>query len=389
MPEKKTIIKVIPVTIAKPFLESKIKKFKLLLSLIEDKIDSFQQNTSKKSLSTIRNHFSDYTIMLKNLNNEFLEIFKDYTGFDNPPVVSNHIFFKNLNKDDLIPARDGQYFLGSLESENETGGKTNVLFSKLLSFEKEISIFKIEIDKIINNQTNNSISSESQEILKTLKFLETQFLEFVKSENNHIKLLNDLKQNFSSELKKISQRLGSFEKKQEIILKDEIFKDEYRLILKKIKEHFKKNEIVLDESESIYQNINDFYKKIDELFENKMSKLEKIVINLNDSTESERNEFVDNNMIIDLKKSIEKHHKLIKSMEMLSSRLNQDKSWIKGLLKGLLDQQERFQNAENRIFDRERESIIRENNIKQEKGWSKIEKSKKNDDYNIDEIVDP
>ena len=68
---------------------------------------------------------------------------------------------------------------------------------------------------------------------------------------------------------------------------------------------------------------------------------------------------------------------LLASVQLTGERLDQDKNWIKSLLKGLLDQQEKFQHLEDRMREREKDSMIRkEADLQHERGWIKVEKAK-------------
>ena len=68
---------------------------------------------------------------------------------------------------------------------------------------------------------------------------------------------------------------------------------------------------------------------------------------------------------------------LLEGIENAGARLDQDKNWIKSLLKSLLDQQEKFQHAEDQMREREKESTIRkETDLQNERGWIKVEKAK-------------
>ena len=68
---------------------------------------------------------------------------------------------------------------------------------------------------------------------------------------------------------------------------------------------------------------------------------------------------------------------LLESVQLTGERLDQDKNWIKSLLKGLLDQQEKFQHLEDRMREREKDSMIRkEADLQHERGWIKVEKAK-------------
>ena len=86
---------------------------------------------------------------------------------------------------------------------------------------------------------------------------------------------------------------------------------------------------------------------------------------------------------------LEQQRQLLDGIESVSSRLDQDKIWIKSLLKGLLDQQEKFQQTEEKIREREQEAMTRQDaELKQKRGWIKVEKAKLHKKQSKDEVAD-
>ena len=86
---------------------------------------------------------------------------------------------------------------------------------------------------------------------------------------------------------------------------------------------------------------------------------------------------------------LEQQRQLLDGIESVSSRLDQDKIWIKSLLKGLLDQQEKFQQTEEKIREREQEAMTRQDTeLKQKLGWIKVEKAKLRKKQSKDEVAD-
>ena len=82
--------KVIPVTHAKPWLEEKLRHVELKLAAVEDFEKVSTEEGFQERMLVLAKHRDEYTKQLETLNQEFSELFRDYAGFENPPVLESH-----------------------------------------------------------------------------------------------------------------------------------------------------------------------------------------------------------------------------------------------------------------------------------------------------------
>ena len=82
--------KVIPVTHAKPWLEEKLRHVELKLAAVEDFEKVSTEEGFQERMLVLAKHRDEYTKQLESLNQEFSELFRDYAGFENPPVLDSH-----------------------------------------------------------------------------------------------------------------------------------------------------------------------------------------------------------------------------------------------------------------------------------------------------------
>ena len=95
--------KVIPVTHAKPWLEEKLRHVELKLAAVEDFEKISIEEGFRERMLVLAKHRDEYTKQLETLNQEFSDLFRDYAGFENPPVLESHPVLEKINKSLWIP----------------------------------------------------------------------------------------------------------------------------------------------------------------------------------------------------------------------------------------------------------------------------------------------
>ncbi len=266
-------------------------------------------------------HRNEYTKQLESLNQEFSELFRDYAGFENPPVLESHPVLEKIKKSLWIPATENQYLLGSLDLEEDGYSRIRDWCNQLEMLERNVI------------RTNEVIHDFFQERHQRHEGVEMDQLELVLEQQKVL----------------IQESLKLQQENQKQIKQDQ--------------------RLLMQQKKTISTQQNDIKKKEIEL-ESKRQKLAEDQALL---MAREQSQF----LLDHHQQLISQQKDLLESVQHTGERLDQDKNWIKSLLKGLLDQQEKFQHLEDRMREREKDSMIRkEADLQHERGWIKVEKAK-------------
>ena len=98
MGSEKTSVRVIPVTHARPWLEEKLRNLELKLAGVQDFGEVSHEEGFRERILVLAKHRDEYTSQLQMLYQEFGELFRDYAGYENPPVLEAHPVFEKIKK---------------------------------------------------------------------------------------------------------------------------------------------------------------------------------------------------------------------------------------------------------------------------------------------------
>ena len=384
--------KVVPVTRAKPFLEEKLRQLELDLVSIPDTRE--WKESSREKASTLLKHREVYLQLHHQLEKELKELLKDYAGYENPPVLNHHPVFHDLKKNEWITAREGQYLLGSLDLDAEGEGMIVEWCSRLESLENQVSKLK---QTILNLSEEKKSDLREEEMVKLEKMIEQQkalIQESLKLQQDSQKSINREKRVLQQQTKSVSGRLEEVEKKEEAVLLQRQKLAENQALLLAHEERLDNREKDLLQDREILNKTLEMLKKQEQAFLEGTTRIANLQRELQgksgQSVVRKKHGEESSSEIFETHQSLlEQQRQLLDGIESVSSRLDQDKIWIKSLLKGLLDQQEKFQQKEEKIREREQEAMTRQDaELNQKRGWIKVEKAKLRKKQSNDEVAD-
>ena len=234
----------------------------------------------------------------------------------------------------------------------------------------------------LNQEKNRDLRNE--EMVKLEKMIEQQkalIEDSLKFQQDNQKTINREKRILQQQTKTVSNRFKELAKKEEVVLLQRQKMAEDQALLLAREERLDKREKDLALNREMLSEILKMLEKQKQAFLDGTTQLKILNTEMEGKSLSLNTEQhpgqVPSNIITAQKSLLEQQQKLLDGMESFNLRLEQDKTWIKSLLKGLLDQQEKFQRAEERIREREKEAMHRqETDLKQKRGWIKVEKAK-------------
>ena len=383
MASAKPLEKVIPVTHAKPWLEEKLRHVELKLAAVEDFEKVSTEEGFRERMLVLAKHRDEYTKQLETLNQEFSVLFRDYAGFENPPVLESHPVLEKIKKSLWIPATENQYLLGSLDLEEDGYSRIRDWCNQLEMLERNV----IRTNEVIHeffqerHQRHEGVEMDQLElVLEQQKVLIQESLKLQQENQKQIKqdqrLLMQQKKTISTQQNDIKKKEIELESKRQKLAEDQA-------LLMAREQSLVQGETQLEQKKELLNEVSELIRTQSQLLSEQVLRLETLNQQLEMNTSSPDDKFNSPNQE-DFEFLLDHHQQLISqqkdllaSVQLTGERLDQDKNWIKSLLKGLLDQQEKFQHLEDRMREREKDSMIRkEADLQHERGWIKVEKAK-------------
>ena len=383
MGSEKTSVRVIPVTHARPWLEEKLRNLELKLAGVQDFGEVSHEEGFRERILVLAKHRDEYTSQLQMLYQEFGELFRDYAGYENPPVLEEHPVFEKIKKTAWIPATEDQYLLGSLDLEGEGNSRIRDWCNQLDLLEKNVIGMNDVIHEFYQerNQRNQGIEMDQLElVLEQQKVLIQESLKLQQENQKQIKRDQRL---LMQQKKTLASKQVNLKKKEEELQSNRQKLAEDQALLMAREESLQLGQTQLEQNQGLLIDAAELIRSQAQLMSEEVSRLEKFNQETNQEAPDEA-ELLQTKTKQDLGVLLSNHQdlhrqqkELLEGIENAGDRLDQDKNWIKSLLKGLLDQQEKFQHTEDQMREREKESIIRkETDLQNERGWIKVEKAK-------------
>ena len=383
MGSDKASVKVVPVTQARPWLEEKLRNLELKLAGVRDFGELSSEEGFQERYLVLVKHRDEYMYQLQKLNQDFGEIFRNYSGYENPPVLEADPVFDKLKKTSWIPATENQYLLGSLDLEEDGNSKVRDWCNQLEMLEKNV----IRMNEVLQdfylekNQRNQGLEIDQMElVLEQQKVLIQESLKLQQENQKQIKRDQRL---IIQQKKTIASKQSLLKIKEDELQKQSQKNGEDQALLMAREQSLQQAQIQLEQNQSLLIESTELIRKQAQLLTQEVGRLEKnnqeTKKRVTDETDmvSTHPSGILGKLFINHEELLIKQKELLEGMEQAEIRLDQDKNWIKNLLKNLLDQQEKFQNVEDRMREREKESIVRkESDLQQERGWIKVEKAK-------------
>ena len=231
------------------------------------------------------------------------------------------------------------------------------------------------------NQRNQGIEMDQLElVLEQQKVLIQESLKLQQENQKQIKRDQRL---LMQQKKTLASKQVNLKKKEEELQSNRQKLAEDQALLMAREESLQLGQTQLEQNQGLLIDAAELIRSQAQLMSEEVSRLEKFNQETNQEAPDEA-ELLQTKTKQDLGVLLSNHQdllrqqkELLEGIENAGDRLDQDKNWIKSLLKGLLDQQEKFQHTEDQMREREKESIIRkETDLQNERGWIKVEKAK-------------
>ena len=206
--------KVIPVTHAKPWLEEKLRHVELKLAAVEDFEKISIEEGFRERMLVLAKHRDEYTKQLETLNQDFSDLFRDYAGFENPPVLESHPVLEKIKKSLWIPATENQYLLGSLDLEEDGYSRIRDWCNQLEMLERNVIRTNEVIHEFFQERHQRHEGVEMDQLELVLEQQKVLIQESLKLQQENQKQINQDQRLLMQQKKTISTQQNDIKKKE-------------------------------------------------------------------------------------------------------------------------------------------------------------------------------
>ncbi len=357
--------------------------FALELSGLEDAANEAEESGAFHRAGKVRDSVKDYHQQLNEFKREFQTLFKDYSGYESPPVLPPLPVFRELDPAAWVSEKEGQYLLGSLDLEEEAGNSVVEWCSRLQGLEENVNRLKNVIRELAEEKKQRDFEAEALKQKNALEKQESLMKQMLKQQEEQQKQIRRDLRKIQQQQKVLEKRDKELQEKEQQALIEQKESQVRQTRLEEQEAGLREREKLVRQREEVMGNLSKKMKSQQQESQKLLTQLSRMLAGMRQRPEDEAAATLSPNDVDRMEFHTEQEMLVQQQQELLSGlrkerdRLDQDKTWVKNLLKRLLDQHEKIQEAQDKVREVEREAISRqEDELQQERGWIKVERSR-------------